>query len=191
MKLGMIRYRAQRFFWFTLYYCFARHLPPSYKYQPLGRLSKMIRAFLCSRLFQRVGTNINVESGADFENGWCIELGSNSSIGINSRIPASTKIGDDVMMGPDVVILEAQHRFDDTAIPMTQQGYTDAKPVTICDDVWIGTRAIILPGVTIGKGVVVGAGAIVTKDVPAYAVYAGNPGRIIKYRNEMAEKVPL
>ena len=50
------------------------------------------------------------------------------------------------------------------------------------DDVWIGTRVIILPGVTIGKGVIIGAGAIVTKDIPEYAIAVGNPARVIKYR---------
>ena len=61
-----------------------------------------------------------------------------------------------------------------------QKGYKSA-PVVIEDDVWLGFRSIILPGISLGKGSVVGAGAVVTKDVPPYAVVVGNPGRIIKY----------
>lgn len=86
------------------------------------------------------------------------------------------------MMGPDVIILTSIHRFDDVLIPMCQQSNSEQRKVTIGDDVWIGTRVIIMPGVTIGNGVVIGAGSIVTKDVPNYAVVAGVPAKIIKYR---------
>ena len=74
------------------------------------------------------------------------------------------------------------HAFDRTDIPMNQQGFTPEKPIVIEDDVWIGARVIILPGVHIGTGAVVGAGAVVTKDVPDYAVVGGNPARILKMR---------
>ena len=56
-------------------------------------------------------------------------------------------------------------------------------PITICDGVWIGARAIILPGVTIGEGAVVAAGAVVTKDVEPFTVVGGNPAKFIKHRN--------
>jgi maltose O-acetyltransferase len=88
------------------------------------------------------------------------------------------------MMGPDVIILTERHKFDHLDIPMREQGYDAPGPVTIGDDVWIGTRVIILPSVTIGKGAIIGAGAIVTKDVPEYAITCGNPARIVKYRTE-------
>ena len=64
---------------------------------------------------------------------------------------------------------------------MIAQGGTVVQ-VTIGDDVWIGTRAIILPGVTIGNGVIIGAGAVVTKDVPDYAIVGGVPARVIRFR---------
>jgi maltose O-acetyltransferase len=86
------------------------------------------------------------------------------------------------MMGPDVVILAVNHRFSGHA-PMIDQGYDDPRLVTIGDDVWIGTRAIVLPGVTIGTGAIVGAGAVVTKDVPENAIVAGNPARVMKLRD--------
>lgn len=64
---------------------------------------------------------------------------------------------------------------------INEQGWI-AKPVIICDDVWVGANSVILPGITIGKGAVVGAGSVVTKDVPAYAIVMGNPAKIKKYR---------
>jgi len=88
------------------------------------------------------------------------------------------------MIGPDVVVLSASHKFDRTDIPMCQQGGEPLRPVYIGDDVWIGTRAIILPGRKIGKGAIIGAGAVVTKDVPEYAIVGGNPARVIRYRNQ-------
>ena len=85
------------------------------------------------------------------------------------------------MMGPDVVILTHTHNIDRTDIPMCDQGSRVGK-VTIGNDVWIGMRSIIMPGVKIGNGAVIGAGAVVTKDVPDYAIVGGVPAKIIKYR---------
>lgn len=94
------------------------------------------------------------------------------------------RIGDNVMMGPEVTILTHTHRIDRTDIPMGQQG-SMVSEVVIGDDVWIGMRAIILPGVRIGSGAVIGAGAVVTKDVPDYAVVGGVPARVIRYRKKI------
>ncbi len=66
---------------------------------------------------------------------------------------------------------------------MWVQGVKSCEPVIIGDDVWIGTRVIILPGKKIGTGAILGAGAVITKDVPDYAIVGGNPAKIIKYRN--------
>ncbi|MBN2181654.1 MAG: hypothetical protein JW715_07050 [Sedimentisphaerales bacterium] len=92
------------------------------------------------------------------------------------------------MMGPEVIILTVSHKYDRTDIPMRRQGHNPPEPVTIGDDVWIGTRAIIMPGISIGDGAIIGAAAVVTKDVPAYAVVCGNPAQVIKYRTENPEK---
>jgi maltose O-acetyltransferase len=91
-------------------------------------------------------------------------------------------IGADVMMGPDVVILTTNHIFENTDIPMDQQGIANELPVTIEDDVWIGTRVIILPGRHIGRGSIIGAGSVVTKDIPPFAIVGGNPAKVIRYR---------
>ena len=111
-----------------------------------------------------------------------MELGDNSGIGIRAQINGKVIIGNNVMMGPDVCIYVRNHAFDRTDIPMNLQGFTPEKPVVIEDDVWIGARVIILPGVHIGTGAVIGVGAVITKNVPDYAVVGGNPARILKMR---------
>ena len=88
-------------------------------------------------------------------------------------------------MGPDVQIYTRNHRYDRIDIPMYEQGESEIKEVKIGNDVWIGARSIILPGVTIGDGAVIAAGSIVTKDVESYAVVGGNPAKIIKYRSKI------
>jgi len=101
---------------------------------------------------------------------------------INSEVYGPVKIGRDVMMGPEVVIYTSGHKHDRTDIPMIAQGSDEARPVVIGNDVWIGRRAIIMPGVTVGNGVIVGAGAVVTKDIPDYVVVGGVPAKTVKNR---------
>lgn len=110
-----------------------------------------------------------------------ISIGCGSGLGVNCLVHGPLSIGDNVMMGPDVVILTHTHNLDRIDIPMGQQGFRVAK-VTIGNDVWIGMRSIIMPGVTIGDGAVIGAGAVVTKDVPAFSIVGGVPAKIIRYR---------
>ena len=76
----------------------------------------------------------------------------------------------------------SNHRTDRIDIPMGAQGFTETKPIVIGDDVWIGARVINLPGVHIGNGAVIGAGAVVTNNVPDYEVWGGNPARFLKSR---------
>lgn len=88
------------------------------------------------------------------------------------------------MMGPECVIISRNHEFDRTDIPMRLQGYKDAEPCVIGNDVWIGRRVMSMPGVHIGNGCIIAAGAVVTKDVPDYAVVGGVPAKVIKFRKE-------
>jgi len=164
----------------AVYYLFARHLPASSS--RLGRWARPIRRRVCRPLFKSCGRGVNIEKGAWFGDGSQLEIGDHSGLGVNCQVTGPVRIGRDVMMGPDVIILTRNHRFDRTDIPMWRQGWTDPRPVVIEDDVWIGTRAIILPGVRVGRGSIVGAGAIVTRDVPAYAIVGGNPARVIRSR---------
>ena len=173
-----------RSFWLSFYYGFARYLPVSYRYGWIGKLAKSLRGYACGHIFLAAGRNINIEQSADFGNGQELEIGDYSGIGINCLVPANIKIGNDVMMGPEVMMFGVNHNFDNLDKPMRLQGGKLANPIVIDDDVWIGARVIILPGVNIGKGAVIGAGAVVTKDVPPFTICAGNPARVIRRRLE-------
>lgn len=111
-----------------------------------------------------------------------VEIGDYSGVGCKCLIQGGVKIGKHVMMGPEVFIYTQNHDFRRTDITIDQQGWSEEKPVEIGNDVWIGSRVTILPGVIIGDGCIIGASAVVTKSVPSYSVVAGNPAKIIKSR---------
>lgn len=114
-----------------------------------------------------------------------VVVGSRSSLGKRFKLHnSSLYIGKDVMMASDVCIMGGGHKTNRTDIPMIEQGDMPRGTVIIEDDVWIGTRALILAkNSVIGKGAIIGAGAVVTKSVPPYAVVAGNPAKIVRYRD--------
>ncbi len=161
------------------YYGFAKYLPSSTS--PMTHWTRIIRRIICHPIFDKCGDNVNIESGARFANGGGISIGSGSGLGVNCSVHGPLRIGDNVMMGPDVTILTHTHNIERTDIPMGRQGMREAE-VIIGNDVWIGMRVIIMPGVKVGDGAVIGAGAVVTKDIPAFTVVGGVPAKVIKYR---------
>ena len=169
-----------RAFAILTYDLIAVHLPASHQKWSFG--AKRLRAFCARHMLTSCGENVNVERHARFGRG--VTLGDRSGIGINASIGEQTRIGSDVMMGPDCVIYTRNHRFDRLDIPMREQGYGPVEPVEIGDDCWIGGRVTILPGVHVGNGAVIAAGAVVTKDVPPYAVVGGVPAKIIYNRKD-------
>ena len=97
--------------------------------------------------------------------------------GLISLDVAAVTIGDDVQLGPNVQLLTATHPLE----PGPRRAkWEAAEPIVIGDNVWLGGGVIVCPGVTIGKNSVVGAGAVVTRDIPANVVAVGNPARVIK-----------
>lgn len=172
MKIG-------KYIGYFLYYGFAIHLPQSTS--KIKIFQKKIRYHLTKLIVKKMGEDVNIEKGAKF--GTETEIGSRSGIGVNSKLYGKVIIGDDVMMGPECYIYTYNHRTERTDTPMNQQGIAEINPVKIGNDVWIGSRVTILPGVKIGNGAIIGASAVVTKDVPDYAVVGGNPAKILKYRN--------
>lgn len=89
------------------------------------------------------------------------------------------------IIAPEVVIYSRTHNFDRDLSALPFDNVMLTAPVKIGEFVWIGARAVILPGVTIGDGAVVGAGAVVASDIPACAVAVGNPARVVRYRNKV------
>ena len=116
------------------------------------------------------------------------KMGRNCRINENVFIMGAY-IGSNVLIAPNVAFMRGQKIFDNIEIPMIDQGGTgyndtvsEENIIRVEDDVWIGRNAIIMEKITIGKGAIVGAGAVVTKDVPPYAIVGGVPAKIIKYR---------
>ena len=113
--------------------------------------------------------------------GWGLTIGDNSSIGAYSYIGCSGRItiGNNVMIGPNVSIIAENHIYTEDSKNFKEQGVSN-KGITISDNVWIGTKATILDGVTIGQGSIIAAGAVVTQDVPSSVVVGGVPAKVIK-----------
>lgn len=166
----------------VIYYGFASHLPSSYS--PFGgKIYNAVRRFCCRRIFKYCGNHIVIDRHAYFGNGKNLEIGDYSSIGESCVVPKDTIIGKYVMMAPEVHIVANNHTFSDIEKPMCFQGSIEGQtPTVISDDCWIGVRAIFTPGHRIGKGSIVGAGSVVTKDVEPYSIVGGNPAKLIRKR---------
>lgn len=151
-------------------------LPDDKRLKPV----KKIKYNVIKKFVTKLGQNVNINKGAEI--GYGLEIGDDSGIGRDSIVASDVSIGKAVMIGPQCIIYTRNHAFSRTDIPMIEQGYSDVKPVVINDDVWIGARVTILPGVNVGKGAIIGAGSVVTKNVPEYAIVGGNPAKVIKIR---------
>lgn len=164
----------------VLYYALLRHLPRSYSLG--GSASRRMRNAACRILFDSCDSSANIERGCTFGRGAGVRVGSRSSIGIDSEIHGPVWIGKNVMMAPEVIIHTENHKHDRTDLPMIDQGYSPKRPVVIGDDVWIGARVIILPGVSIGDGAIIGAGSVVSRSVPSFSIAVGNPCKVVRQR---------
>jgi acetyltransferase-like isoleucine patch superfamily enzyme len=139
----------------------------------------------------RLGDNVTVgaftqiaASGVISEPGEFVHIGARTAVGSHNIIwgQGGVTIGSDCLLGPHVVIVSENHVHNDPAVPIRSQGNARA-PVDIGDDCWIGAGARIMMGVTLGRGSVVGAGSVVTRDVPEFSVVVGVPARVIGTRN--------
>jgi len=148
-----------------------------------------------------IGNNTEILATLISQDKGKIVIGSNTTIRMYTRIGAVEEItiGNNVMISNNVVIYDNNNHPTDPKEreKMCQNGFygqawdwihSAHKPIHIADNVWIGERAIILKGVNIGKGAVIGINAVVTKDVPEYAIVAGNPAKVVKYLNNNNEK---
>ena len=169
------------------------------------RFIRMIYPLIIGRLFfKHYGSNFDPGFNMKFQSGRNISIGDNfsgmgmiffyaneGSLSIGNNCGLSTNIqfgaangeitiGNDVMIASNVVMRAANHGIGKEQ-KMYMQTYDEGQ-IIIEDDVWIGANVIILKNVTISKGAVIGAGSVVTKDVPSYAIAAGNPAKVLRYR---------
>ena len=110
-----------------------------------------------------------------------IIIGDNFYMNAGCHLQGNIVFGDDVMIGPKTVIWGRDHKIG-FGQPMCHQEYIKGD-IIVGDDVWIGANVTILKGISIGSGAVVGAGSVVVKDIPEYAIAVGNPARVVRTRN--------
>lgn len=149
-----------------------------------GRIGLGIRYCFGKRLFKSIGRNVSIHKNVYIFHPNKLELGDNVSIHPMSYIDdaGGISIGNDVSIAHGVTIMSSTHNFEDLSQPIKDQGLTLAE-VIISDNVWIGAKAVILKGVRIGRGSIVGASAVVNKDVPMNSIVAGIPAKVIKTRD--------
>ena len=130
-------------------------------------------------IFGAVGEGCMIEIPFRANWGCHTHLGRNFYANFNLTLVDDTyiHIGDDVMCGPNVTLATAGHPLDPD---LRRQAYQVNKPIRIGDNVWIGAHTVVLPGVTIGSNTVIGAGSVVTKDIPAQVLALGTPCRVVK-----------
>ena len=140
------------------------------KRHPGGNIANSIRCFFARNILEEMGKNCVIEAGAEIHEG-CV-LGNRVGIGPNCMIGPKTKFMGYTMMGPNVHIYTTNHLYDKKIHSFKG---IEIKPVIVGEEVWIGYGVIILPGITIGSHSIIGAGSVVTKDVPPGVLAAGNP----------------
>ena len=160
---------------------YIRLLAPLYQYR--GRGSKIYHSVrMDTPPYRRfwLGRRSVIESYCCINNAvGDVTIGDYTRIGIHCTVIGPVCIGHHVNLAQGITVTALNHNFTDTNRRIDEQGIS-TKPVVIGDDVWIGANAVILPGVTIGRHVVVAAGAVVTKDVPDSCVVAGIPAKVVK-----------
>ncbi|MFN8378253.1 MAG: sugar O-acetyltransferase [Anaerolineae bacterium] len=150
-----------------------------YKFNHSREVDKDLRRGLLQELMGAGGETVWIEPPFYCDYGGNIYLGANVFMNFNCVVldVATVTLGRGAMFGPNVQIYTATHPLE--AVERAK-GKEFAKPITIGEEVWVGGSAVILPGVTIGSRSVIGAGAVVTKDVPEGVFAAGNPCKVVR-----------
>lgn len=174
------RWTIKKICFYLLYFFIAKHLPADGELGIVGKLSSRLRRNLCRPLFKESAQRIGIGKGVDFGNGCNIIIREFSSLGNFALVGGSwgiLTVGRHVSMGQRCTFILQNHKY----LEVGYEGF-EGGDIVIDDFVWIGHGVIVLPGVRIGKHAIIGAGAVVTKDVPDYAIAVGNPAVVKKFR---------
>ena len=164
---------------YLFYLIFLKNTPEDYR--PYAMFFPWLRSKVVSIYLEKCGIKPRVKKGAEISPN--ATVGNRSELGTRCLIQANVHIGDDVIMGPDVKIYSRNHKYDRLDLPISQQG-KNYYQTYVGNDVWIGANVIITAGCKIGNHAIIAAGAVVTQDIPDFAITGGVPAKIIKYRNE-------
>lgn len=150
-----------------------------YEYNALAPGETEKRKELIKKILGSVRENFLIEQSFQCDYGYNIEIGENFYSNHNLVIldPAKVTFGDNVFIGPNCGFYTAEHPLD---AETRNKGLETAKPIKVGNNVWFGGNVVVLPGVTIGDNTVIGAGSVVTKNIPSNVVAAGNPCKVIK-----------
>jgi galactoside O-acetyltransferase len=160
------------------------------------KIKKIIKSILRNRhlkLHITPGSNFKIDDGITFgkgvlitaRSGGFVSIGANTTFNqdviVNADLGGRIEIGPNCLIGPRVIFRSANHMFNDRSSLIKNQGHK-FDDIVLEEDVWIGANVVILPGVRIGKGCVVGAGAVVTKNLPDFSICWGVPAKPHKFR---------
>jgi len=163
---------------FLIYILLFKNTPEDYR--PYALFFPYLRSFLVRKYLKECGRKPRVKKGAEISPN--ATLGDHSELGTRCMIQSNVHIGNNVIMGPDVKIYSRNHKFDRLDVPIQAQGKSYYETY-IGNDVWLGANVIVTAGCKVGNHVIVAAGAVVTKDVPDFAIVGGVPAKVLKYRN--------
>src|SRR5690554_73856 len=163
---------------FLIYILLFKNTPEDYR--PYALFFPYLRSFLVRKYLKECGRKPRVKKGAEISPN--ATLGDHSELGTRCMIQANVHIGNNVIMGPDVKIYSRNHKFDRLDVPIQAQG-KNYYETYIGNDVWLGANVIVTAGCKVGNHVIVAAGAVVTKDVPDFAIVGGVPAKVLKCRN--------
>lgn len=150
-----------------------------FEYNNLAPSRMAERKEIIEKLFGKVGNTYTVESPFFCDYGYNIEVGDNFFANYNCIILDGAKVtfGDNVFVAPGCGFYTAGHPLD---VTQRNKGLEYALPISVGNNVWIGAHVIVLPGVSIGDNSIIGAGSVVTRDIPSNAVAVGNPCRVVR-----------
>lgn len=174
-RINMFSKKKSHLILWLIYKHLISHLP----YSPGNRLREKI----LKRILGRMGEGSHVSTQVSIISPENVFL--DERVGVANRVildgRGGISIGKDSIIGFESIILSCTHKSSSRDIPIRDQGMYQKK-ISIGEDVWIGARALIMPGVKIGQGAIIGANAVVSRDVEPYAIMGGVPARLIKYR---------